>query len=77
MTMPNGSILVIGGEIGSNNPEQPTLEILPATGVPDARTISGYSNTTVYIDFLQETALFDLYLFVTVVPSGIFIAYYN
>jgi hypothetical protein len=77
MTMPNGSILVIGDEIGSNDPEQPTLEILLATGVPDAGTISGYSNITVYLDFLQETALFNLYLFITVVPSGIFIAYYN
>jgi hypothetical protein len=77
MIMPNGSILVVGGEIGSNDAEQPTLEILPATGVPEAGTISGYSNTTVYLDFLQETAPFNLYPFVTVVPSGIFIAYYN
>jgi hypothetical protein len=77
MIMPNGSILIIGGEIGSNDAEQPTLEILPATGVPEVGTISGYSNTTVYLDFLQETAPFNLYPFVTVVPSGIFIAYYN
>jgi hypothetical protein len=32
--MANGSILVVGGEIASNAAEQPTLEILPATGVP-------------------------------------------
>jgi hypothetical protein len=32
--MANGSILIVGGEIASNAAEQPTLEILPATGVP-------------------------------------------
>jgi len=77
MIMANGSILVVGGEIGSNDAEQPTLELLPATGVPDAGTISGYSNTTVYLDFLQQTAPFNLYPFICVVPSGIFIGYYN
>jgi hypothetical protein len=75
--MANGSILIVGGEIGSNDAEQPTLEILPATGVPDAGTTSGYSNTTVYLDFLQETAPFNLYPFICVIPSGIFIGYYN
>jgi hypothetical protein len=69
--------MIIGGEIGSNDAEQPTLELLPATGVPEAGTTSGYSNTTVYLDFLQRTAPFNLYPFVCVVPSGIFIAYYN
>jgi hypothetical protein len=78
MVMANGSIMIIGGEIGSNDAEQPTLELLPATGVPvGGATISGYSNTTVYLDFLQRTAPFNLYPFVCVVPSGIFIAYYN
>jgi hypothetical protein len=77
LIMANGSILIVGGEIGSNDAEQPTLEILPATGVPDAGTTSGYSNTTVYLDFLQATAPFNLYPFIAVVPSGIFIAYYN
>ncbi|KAH8590515.1 WSC domain-containing protein [Bisporella sp. PMI_857] len=77
LIMTNGSILVIGGEIGSNDAQQPTLELLPATGVPDASTISGYSNTTKYLDFLQRTHPFNLYPFITVVPSGIFIAYYN
>lgn len=48
-----------------------------ATGVPDASTASGYSNTTVYLDFLARTAPFNLYPFICVVPSGIFIAYYN
>ena len=77
MIMANGSILIVGGEIGSNDAEQPTLEILPATGVPTTTTESGYSNTTVYLDFLDRTAPFNLYPFVCVVPSGIFIAYYN
>jgi hypothetical protein len=77
LIMANGSILVVGGEIGSNDAEQPTLEILPATGVPDSSASSGYSNTTVYLDFLEATAPFNLYPFIAVVPSGIFIAYYN
>jgi Glyoxal oxidase N-terminus len=77
MVMANGSIMVVGGEIGSNDAEQPTLELLPATGVPQAGTVSGYSNTTVYLEFLDRTAPFNLYPFVAVVPSGIFIAYYN
>ncbi len=77
MVMANGSILIIGGEIASNAAEQPTLELLPATGVPDPTTISGYSNTTVYLDFLQRTAPFNLYPFICVIPSGIFVAYFN
>lgn len=77
--MANGSILVIGGEIGQNAAEQPTLELLPATGVPvpAGTTESGYSNTTKYLDFLDRTAPFNLYPWVTVVPSGILIVYYN
>lgn len=54
MVMANGSIMIIGGEIGSNDAEQPTLELLPATGVPDSSTVSGYSNTTKYLDFLGK-----------------------
>lgn len=77
MIMANGSIMIIGGEIADNDVEQPTLELLPATGVPDANTISGYSNTTKYLDFLDRTQPFNLYPFVAVCPSGIFIAYYN
>jgi len=77
MIMANGSILIVGGEIGQNDPEQPTLEILPATGVPDVNQTSGYSNTTVYLDFLARTWPFNLYPFVCVIPQGIFIAYYN
>jgi hypothetical protein len=78
LTMANGSILIVGGEIASNAAEQPTLELLPATGVPVTGTISGYSNTTVYLDFLDRTAPFNLYPFICVLPTGgIFIAYYN
>lgn len=77
LVMANGSILIVGGEVGQNAAEQPTLEILPATGVPQKGTASGYSNTTVYLDFLDRTAPFNLYPFITVVPSGIFIAYFN
>ncbi|KAF8860151.1 hypothetical protein BDZ45DRAFT_688777 [Acephala macrosclerotiorum] len=77
LIMANGSILIVGGEVGQNAAEQPTLEILPATGVPDASTTSGYSNTTVYLDFLDRTAPFNLYPFIVVMKTGIFIAYYN
>jgi len=46
--------------------------------VPSNLTISGYSNTTVYLDFLNRTQIDNLYPFVAVLPSGgIFIAYYN
>jgi hypothetical protein len=48
-----------------------------ANTIIDATTMSGYSNTTVYLDFLDRTAPFNLYPFITVIPSGIFIAYYN
>lgn len=77
MVMANGSIMIVGGEVGDNSAEQPNLELLPATGVPDASTSSGYSNTTVYLDFLDRTQPFNLYPFVAVCPTGIFIAYYN
>ena len=32
MTMSNGSILVVGGEVGSNGDAQPNLELLPRVG---------------------------------------------
>ncbi|RDW58043.1 hypothetical protein BP6252_13454 [Coleophoma cylindrospora] len=77
LVLANGSVAVIGGEIGQNDKVQPTMELLPPTGVKTTDTSSGYSNTTVYLDFLERTAPFNLYPFVTVVPSGIFMAYYN
>lgn len=67
MNMANGSILVVGGEEGSNGAPVPTLEILPATGTPP-----------LYMDWLERTDPNNLYPFLTVLPSGgIFVAYWN
>ncbi|KAF2110143.1 hypothetical protein BDV96DRAFT_584443 [Lophiotrema nucula] len=66
MILANGSILVVGGESGSNAPATPTLEILPKVG------------PTVYCDWLQRTDPNNLYPFLVVLPSGgVFVAYYN
>lgn len=67
MIMANGSVLVVGGEIGQNADEQPNLELLPRSG----------GGNLVYLDFLQRTHPFNLYPFIIVLPSGIFILYYN
>ncbi|KND94716.1 putative fungistatic metabolite [Tolypocladium ophioglossoides CBS 100239] len=67
MNMANGSVLVIGGEVGSNGAPVPTLEILPATGTKP-----------LFMDWLQRTDPNNLYPFVCVLPSGgIFAAYWN
>lgn len=67
MIMTNGSILVVGGEVGSNSAPSPTLELLPATG-----------GGLVFCDWLNRTDPLNLYPFLAVVPSGgIFVAYYN
>lgn len=69
MIMANGSILVVGGEIGSNSAPTPTLEILPR---PAGVTKS------VYCDWLNRTDPNNLYPFLFVLPSGgIFVAYWN
>ncbi|KAL8733207.1 MAG: hypothetical protein Q9166_002224 [cf. Caloplaca sp. 2 TL-2023] len=66
MVMTNGSILVIGGETGSNGPPQPNLELLPKVG------------GVVYMDWLERTDPLNLYPFLAVLPSGgIFVGYYN
>jgi len=66
MIMTNGSILVVGGEIGSNSAPTPSLELLPRVG------------GTVYCDWLARTDPNNLYPFLAVLPSGgIFVAYYN
>ncbi|KAE9371531.1 copper radical oxidase [Stipitochalara longipes BDJ] len=66
MIMANGSILVVGGEEGSNGAPVPTLELLPTTG------------GVVYCDWLDRTDPYNLYPFLAVLPSGgIFVAYYN
>ncbi|KAK2464992.1 hypothetical protein APHAL10511_003068 [Amanita phalloides] len=65
----NGTILVIGGERGSNDIPEPSLEILP-------RPAGG--KTVINLDWLQRTNPFNLYPFVLVLPSGgLFVAYYN
>ncbi|KAI9840491.1 MAG: hypothetical protein M1838_004047 [Thelocarpon superellum] len=66
MIMVNGSILVVGGEVGSNSPAQPSLELLPGGG------------PVITLPFLQATDPNNLYPFLCVLPSGgIFIAFYN
>ncbi|KAI5866960.1 putative glyoxal oxidase [Durotheca rogersii] len=66
MVMTNGSILVVGGEIGSNDRPEPTLEILP------------YAGPALYMDWLERTDPNNLYPFMAVLPGGgIFIAYWN
>ena len=59
--MPNGSILIVGGESGSNGPPQPSLEILPKPPGGD---------TTITLDYLQRTDPNNLYPFLMVLPSG-------
>ncbi|KAF7933528.1 uncharacterized protein EAE98_003237 [Botrytis deweyae] len=66
MIMANGSILIVGGEEGSNAPASPSLELLPPTGAP-----------VLNLDFLARTDPNNLYPFLAVIPSGIFVAYYN
>jgi hypothetical protein len=66
MVMANGSVLVVGGEEGSNGAAVPTLEILPRVG------------PTVFCDWLNRTDPNNLYPFLVVLPSGgIFVQYYN
>jgi hypothetical protein len=68
MTMANGSVLVVGGEHGSNGVAEPTLEILP--NPPGGQYL--------YMEWLARTDPFNLYPFMYVLPSGgIFVAYYN
>lgn len=59
--MANGSILVIGGETGSNAAPQPNLEILPK---PEG------GDTVVELDWLARTDPNNLYPFVFILPSG-------
>ena len=68
MIMANGSILVVGGERGSNDAPVPSLEVLPKP--------AGGSLLT--MDWLLRTDPNNLYPFLAVLPSGgIFVAYYN
>lgn len=66
MIMTNGSVLVMGGEQGSNGAPTPSLELLPRTG------------NLKYCDYLDRTDPNNLYPFLAVLPSGgIFVGYYN
>ncbi|KAI4254185.1 MAG: hypothetical protein LQ352_003232 [Teloschistes flavicans] len=66
MAMSNGSILVVGGEVGSNGAAQPNLELLPRVG------------PVLDMEWLQRTDPDNLYPFLFVLPSGgIFVGYYN
>jgi len=56
----NGSVLVIGGEIGSNDKPQPNLEVLPK---PEG------GDTVVDLPWLERTDPNNLYPFVFVLPS--------
>lgn len=68
INLANGSVLVVGGETGSNASPTPTVEILPLPA-------GGYSK---YMDWLERTDPNNLYPFLWVLPSGgIFIMYYN
>ncbi|KAI0808290.1 hypothetical protein C8Q74DRAFT_1189458 [Fomes fomentarius] len=69
LVMSNGSVLVVGGEIGSNDRPEPTLEILPTPkGGP----------TYLFMDWLNRTDPNNLYPFLHMLPSGnIFAGYYN
>jgi hypothetical protein len=69
LLMANGSVLIIGGEAGSNGAPVPSIEILPApAGGP----------TYLTMDWLLATDPNNLYPFSFVLPHGnIFIIYYN
>ena len=68
MTMSNGSILIMGGEDGSNGAPVPSLELLPNPNKVEP----------LYCDYLQRTDPYNLYPYLAVLPSGdIFVSYYN
>ncbi|EAQ93303.1 hypothetical protein CHGG_01538 [Chaetomium globosum CBS 148.51] len=67
MIMANGSVMVIGGSIGSNDAATPSIEILPYTG-----------QAPLYMDWLDRTHPNNLYPFLCVLPGGgIFVQYWN
>ncbi|TBU26664.1 hypothetical protein BD311DRAFT_666990 [Dichomitus squalens] len=69
LVLSNGSVLIVGGEQGSNGAPEPTLEILPTPeGGP----------TYLFMDWLNRTDPNNLYPFLHMLPSGnIFVGYYN
>ena len=60
LVMANGSILVVGGEHGSNGAPEPSLEILPKPAGGD---------TVMYLDWLARTDPNNLYPFMYVLPT--------
>ncbi|KAJ6565672.1 copper radical oxidase [Mycena sp. CBHHK59/15] len=67
--LPNGTVMVIGGETGSNASPEPNVEILPT---PEG------GDTFIFLDWLNRTDPNNLYPFVFVLPSGnLFVVYYN
>ena len=68
VVLANGSVLVVGGEVGSNGAPEPSLEILPTpAGGP----------TWKFLDYLNRTDPNNLYPFLIILPSGrIFIGLY-
>ncbi len=67
MIMSNGSVMVIGGLIGSNDAATPSIEVLPYTG-----------QAPLTMDWLVRTHPNNLYPFVAVMPGGgIFVQYWN
>ncbi|KAL9604640.1 MAG: hypothetical protein Q9219_000360 [cf. Caloplaca sp. 3 TL-2023] len=66
MIMSNGSMLVVGGETGSNSAPVPSIELLPQVG------------PVIEMDWLLRTDPNNLYPFLYVLPGGgIFVGYYN
>lgn len=61
LLLTNGSILVVGGEHGSNGVAEPTLEILPRPNGGD---------TVVYLDWLNSTDPNNLYPFLHILPTN-------
>ncbi|KAF9005041.1 copper radical oxidase with WSC domains [Cyathus striatus] len=65
----NGSVLVMGGETGSNAAPQPNLEVFPKPAGGD---------TVVDLPWLARTDPNNLYPFIIVLPSqNLFVAYWN
>ena len=68
MMMVNGSVLVLGGQVGSDGAPVPNLEVIP-------KPSGGYVK---FLDWLKRTDPYNLYPFMVVLPGGgIFVAYYN
>ncbi|KAL8943818.1 MAG: hypothetical protein Q9216_000811 [Gyalolechia sp. 2 TL-2023] len=66
MIMSNGSMLIVGGQDGSNGAPVPSLEVLPRVG------------PVIDMEWLRRTDPNNLYPFLYVLPGGgIFVGYYN